>query len=198
MKTSNNNINAPASKTAILLDAEREDSKFDFRRADEIFSMSEAEAYEQTDTFTLDESEVITLGHHKAVFLGHEIVDGKAITGRDGERYVTKAYLKMKFLVDGVQLESRLYRKNFDISFKKNINEAFRGLFKYTPESAALKFLEGKQIDIWVVWNDVLGELQAEYFDREAWEAERKERAKVGAETRRGSNSRPTENKATR
>lgn len=190
------NINAPATQTAIRLDAEREDSKFDGRQATEIFSQSEAEAYENRGDFFDDEDPVVTLGYHKAIFLGYDVEAAKAYTGRDGERYETKAYLKMRFSVDGVEFVSRLYRAGMD-SFKRNINKAYKGLFTYTPEKKAMELLVGEQIEIWVKYNDMLNELQAEYYDVEAYRAYKAEKAKA-AHIRRTGTNRVTENKATR
>lgn len=190
------NINAPATQTAIRLDAEREDSKFDGRQATEIFSQSEVEAYEDRGDFFEDEAPVVSLGHHKAIFLGYEVEKAKAYTGRDGQRYEAKAYLKMHFSVDGVELVSRLYRAGMD-SFKRNVNKAYKGLFIYTPEKAAMETLRGKQIDIWVKYNDMLNELQAEYYDVEAYKKYKAEQAKAAYVRRTGTN-RDTENKATR
>lgn len=196
MKKTNTSVNAPETKTAILLDAEREDSKFDYRQAEEIFSRSEAEAYEDRGGFFDDEAPVVELGYHKAVLIGWEEVRSKAYCGRDGQRYEAKAYLSLTFMVGNAELKTRAYGKQFN-SFKIQMNKAYRGLFDYTPAKEALGKLVGKNVDIWVQYNDVLGELQADYYDKEAYARYRAERNQVDASSiRGGSKNRPTEKKA--
>ena len=183
---------------AILLDAEREDSKFDYRQSEDILSTSEVEAYEEGKGFFDDEEEpAVTLGHHRAMFTKWEEVKETTKTARDGSRYVSKAYLKLTFMVNGTEFNSRCYGKAFE-SFKMNVNATHHGIFNYTKSSKVLDLLVGEFIDIWVIWNDTLNELQAEFFDRAAWEAKRARKAQVAADSVRGSYGRPTENKATR
>jgi len=195
MKKTNNTVNAPATKTAILLDAEREDSKFDYRQAEDILSVSEVEAYEEGKGFFDDEAPIVELGYHKAVFTGWEEVKEAWKTARDGSRYLSKAYLKMKFSVKGLEFESRAYAKNFS-SFQRQMNAKHHGIFNYTKCKQALNDLVGTEVDIWVVWNDTLNEEQAEFFDREAWAARKREQAQVGADSVKSGNKRSTENKA--
>ena len=180
---------------AVLLDAEREDSKFDYRRSEEIFSRSEAEAYEDLGGFFEDEEGVISLGHHKAVYLRSEVERAKTYVGRDGQTYEQKAYLKMTFEVEGKEFTTRAYRMHFN-SFKIQANQKFHGIFTYTKESQALEELVGQTFDIWVTYNDMIRELQADFYDKAAYAARKAEQAKAGFV--RGGYGRPTENKATR
>lgn len=195
MKNTNNTVNAPASKTAILLDAEREDSRFDYRQAEEIFSRSEAEVYEDCGGFFDNDEPIVTLGYHKAVLAGWKEVRSKAYTGRDGQRYVAKAYVELTFMVGNAELKTRAYGRQFN-SFTIQMNKAYKGLFNYTKATEALNSLVGKYVDIWVEYNDVLGELQAEYYDKAAYARYRAEKNQAdAAQIRGGSKNRPTENK---
>jgi len=180
---------------AVLLDAEREDSKFDYRRSEEIFSRSEAEAYEDLGGFFEDEEGIISLGHHKAVYLRSEVERARTYVGRDGQTYEQKAYLKMTFEVEGKEFTTRAYRPQFN-SFKIQANQKFHGIFAYTKESQALEELVGQTFDIWVIYNDMIRELQADFYDKAAYAARKAEQAKAGFV--RGGYGRPTENKATR
>jgi len=191
----NSAVNAPASSVAVRLDAEREDSKFDYRRSEEIFSRSEAEAYEDLGGFFEDDEGVISLGHHKAVYLRSEVERARTYVGRDGQTYEQKAYLKMTFEVEGKEFTTRAYRMHFN-SFKIQANQKFHGIFTYTKESQALEELVGQTFDIWVVYNDMIRELQADFYDKAAYAARKAEQAKAGFV--RGGYGRPTENKATR
>lgn len=191
----NSAVNAPASSVAVRLDAEREDSKFDYRRSEEIFSRSEAEAYEDLGGFFEDEEGVISLGHHKAVYLRSEVERARTYVGRNGQTYEQKAYLKMTFEVEGKEFTTRAYRMHFN-SFKIQANQKFHGIFTYTKESQALEELVGQTFDIWVVYNDMIRELQADFYDKAAYAARKAEQAKAGFV--RGGYGRPTENKATR
>jgi len=188
-------INAPATTTAVRLDAEREDSKFDYRRSEEIFSRSEAEAYEDLGGFFEDEAGVISLGRHKAVYLRSEVERARTYVGRDGQTYEQKAYLKMTFGVEGKEFTTRAYRMQFN-SFKIQANQKFHGIFTYTPESKALDELVGQTFDIWVIYNDMIRELQADFYDKAAYAARKAKQAQAG--NIRGGYGRPTENKATR
>jgi len=193
-----NGDTAPGTKVGTLLDAERDDSRFDFRQQDEILgSMSEAEAYEVGKDFFDDDPEVVTLGHHKAIFSGWESVRDTWKTARDGSRYLAKAHVVLSFMVDGTELKSRTYSGGFE-SFKRQMNYSHSGIFKYTPARQALDTLKGETVDIWVIYNDTLNELQAEFFDRKAWEARKAQEAQADPSSRRAGNGRPTERKATR
>lgn len=181
---------------AVLLDAEREDSKFDYRRSEEIFNRSEVEAYEQgKDLIDDDEAPVFELGYHKAYFKAYESVKGKISVGRDGQRYESAPYVKFTFTVNGADFTTRAYEKGFE-SFKRQMNKTHNGIFQYTRTSQALETLMGCPVDIWVKWNDVLNELQADFYDVEAYKAYKAKQAQIG--NVRGGYGRPTENKATR
>lgn len=181
---------------AVLLDAEREDSKFDYRRSEEIFSHSEVEAYEQgKDLIDDDEAPVFELGYHKAYFKAYESVKGKISTGQDGQRYESAPYVKFTFTVNGADFTTRAYEKGLK-SFKRQMNKTHNGIFEYTRTSQALETLKGCPVDIWIKWNDVLNELQADFYDVEAYKAYKAKQAQIG--NVRGGYGRPTENKATR
>ena len=192
----NSAVNAPASSVAVRLDAEREDSKFDYRRSEEIFSCSEAEAYEQgKDLIDDDEAPVFELGYHKAYFKAYESVKGKISVGQDGQRYESAPYVKFTFTVNGADFTTRAYEKGLK-SFKRQMNKTHNGIFEYTRTSQALETLKGCPVDIWIKWNDVLNELQADFYDVEAYKAYKAKQAQIG--NVRGGYGRPTENKATR
>lgn len=181
---------------AVLLDAEREDSKFDYRRSEEIFSKSEVEAYEQgKDLIDDDEAPVFELGYHKACFKAYESVKGKISVGQDGQRYESAPYVKFTFTVNGADFTTRAYEKGLK-SFKRQMNKTHNGIFEYTRTSQALETLKGCPVDIWIKWNDVLNELQADFYDVEAYKAYKAKQAQIG--NVRGGYGRPTENKATR
>lgn len=181
---------------AVLLDAEREDSKFDYRRSEEIFSKSEVEAYEQgKDLIDDDEAPVFELGYHKAYFKAYESVKGKISVGQDGQRYESAPYVKFTFTVNGADFTTRAYEKGLK-SFKRQMNKTHNGIFEYTRTSQALETLKGCPVDIWIKWNDVLNELQADFYDVEAYKAYKAKQAQIG--NVRGGYGRPTENKATR
>lgn len=195
----NDRLNAPATKTAVRLDAEREDSRFDGRHADSIFSKTEAEAYEDCGS-PLDDSPVVELGYHKAKIEGFEVVRSIGYTDKDGNKCVKQGYVKLTLAVEnGETFETRLYRKGpagID-SFKIQVNKAFHGLFNYTPESKGFESMVGERIDVWVKYNDMLNQLQAEYYDVEAYKQYKAQRAQAGY-VRAGYNTRSTENRATR
>lgn len=190
-------VNAPATTNAVRLDAEREDSKFDGRRQDEVFgSMTEAEAYEVTDSL-LDEDKIDLSGYHKAKLIGWESIRGCKKTVKDGSIREYKPYVALTFVTEsGEELTSRAYVKQYG-SFKIQANYRYKKLFTYTKDSVALNSLVGKTFDIWVHFNDLLGkngEWQADFYDKAAYAARKSEEAAVG---RVGSgNHRPTEDKA--
>lgn len=191
---------------AILLDAEREGSKFDYRQSDIIFSRNEAESYEETDSL-LDEDKKDLRGHHQAMLASWEEVKGKVTTAKDGSQRFSKPYILLTFVVDGETVPSRAYSKQYN-SFKIQANQKFHSIFSYTRDSWALDELVGNTFDIWLHWNEMLGhrdedghwvpgEWQADFYDEAAYRARKAEQAKVGYVRGSGTN-RPAENKATR
>jgi ribA/ribD-fused uncharacterized protein len=184
-----------STRVAVALSSEREDSKIDFRQKDE-FLGSEVDSYEQgKDLIDDDEAPVFELGYHKAYFKAYESVKGKISVGRDGQRYESAPYVKFTFTVNGADFTTRAYEKGFE-SFKRQMNKTHNGIFQYTRTSQALETLKGCPVDIWIKWNDVLNELQADFYDVEAYKAYKAKQAQAG--NVRGGYGRPTENKATR
>ena len=187
---------------AVLLDAEREDSKFDYRRAEDILSRTEADSYEETDSL-LDEDVKDLRGHHKAVLVSWENVKGRVETAKDGSQRFYKPNVLLTFSVDGELVPSRAYTKQWE-SFKIQANQKFHGLFNYMKSSKVLDELVSAEFDIWLKWNELFynretntqGEWQADFYDAAAYRARKAEQAKAGFV--RGSYGRPTENKATR
>lgn len=199
----NSEINAPATKTAVLLDAEREDSKFDYRRGEDVLSRTEADSYEETDSL-LDEEKTDLRGHQRAVLTKWENVKGKVLTLKDGSQKFLKPYILLTFEINGELVASRAYSKQF-ASFKIQANQKFHGLFNYMRDSVALDELVGAEFDVWMKWNELLrtkenpnGEWQADFYDEEAYKARKAREAQVSANSIRGGNTRPTEKKATR
>ena len=196
----NSTVNAPATKNAVLLDAEREDSGFDYRRGEDILSATEAESYEQNDSL-LDEDKDEMVGYHRnAVLIGWENVKGWTETMKDGSQKFHSPYVSLKFDVDGKELVTRAYGPQFK-SFKIQANYNYRKLFNWMKDSNALNTLVENHADfeIWVKFNDMLGkngEFQAEYYDREAYIARHPERVKMAPSAIRSGYNRPTENKA--
>lgn len=204
-KKANGEAEADNKHVAQMLDAEREDSKFDYRQAEDVLSRSEADSYEETDSLLDEEEKVDLRGHHKAELIGWENVKGHVNTQEDGSRKEYKPFIRLEFSVNGEVVKSRAYAPQWN-SFKIQANRNYRGLFSYMKDSVALDELVGKTFDIWLKWNDLFyneetkerGEWQADYYDVVAYRAQKAREARVDELSRRGSNSRPTENKATR
>lgn len=198
----NNEVNAPATKTAVLLDAEREDSKFDFRKGEDILSVEEADTYEQKDSL-LDEDKDELVGYHRhAILTAWKNELGWVETLKDGSQKFHSPYVSLTFDLDGKELVTRAYSPQFK-SFKIQANYNYHKLFEWMKDSNALNTLVDQQADfeVWVKFNDLLGkhgEYQAEFYDREAYMARHADKAKMAPSAIRSGYHRRTENEAIR
>ena len=202
---------------AVLLDAEREDSKFDYRQGEDVLSRTEADSYEETDSL-LDDDKTDFRGYHKATLVSWVNCKGWVETVKDGSQRFHKAYILLNFSIDGEIVPSRAYSKQFE-SFKIQMNQKHHGIFRFMKDSVALDEVVGTQVDVWVKWNELLGhwelngqwlqrrdagaewvqgEWQADFYDAEAYKARKAREAQVGVGSIKGSYTRPTEKKATR
>lgn len=205
-KKSHGEVAESQKHTAVLLDAEREDSTFDYRNAEDILSQSEVESYEEKDSL-LDEEKTDLRGFHKGMLIRWENVKGKVTTAKDGSQIFHKPYVLLTFLVEGQEVPSRAYAAQFE-SFKRQANPRNHYIFSYTKDSVALNEMLNQTFDLWLSWNEMLGhmengkwikgEWQAEFYDKEAYKARKAKEARVSELACRGAYGRPTENKATR
>ena len=196
----NSAVNAPATKNAVLLDAEREDSGFDYRRGEDILSQSEADTYEEVGSDLLVEDKTDLTGFHRGVLTAWESVKGRVITLKDGSRKSYSPYIALTFNVDGTEFTSRAYAPQFN-SFKIQANYNHRKLFTYMKDSVALDTLVGETFDLWIKFNELLskdGEFQAEFYDREGYAMKKRQQNIDAGAIRSNGYSRIVEERATR
>lgn len=196
----NSAVNAPATKNAVLLDAEREDSGFDYRQGEDILSQSEADTYEEVGSDLLVEDKTDLTGFHRGVLTAWESVKGRVITLKDGSRKTYSPYIALTFNVDGTEFTSRAYAPQFN-SFKIQANYNHRKLFTYMKDSVALDTLVGETFDLWIKFNELLskdGEFQAEFYDREGYAMKKRQQNIDAGAIRSNGYSRIVEERATR
>ena len=196
----NSTINAPATKNAVLLDAEREDSGFDYRQGEDILSQSEADTYEEVGSDLLVEDKTDLTGFHRGVLTAWKSVKGRVVTMKDGSRKTYSPYIALTFNVDGTEFTSRAYAPQWN-SFKIQANYGHRKLFSYMKDSVALNTLVGQTFDLWIKFNELLGkdgEFQAEFFDREDYAMKKRQRNIDAGAIRGNGYSRIVEERATR
>ena len=201
--------------TARRLEAEREDFAGDVREE------TERKTETVTDLFAAaDAAKLSALGKYTAKLVkpskgwSKAIVHGERTTKNGYVESETNSFLPLVFkdmdsdrLIitgnkytadDGTEhrCSSRLYGFNVE-SLRNAMNRQLKGAALGKSTKQMLDILSECELDVWVSWNVKYNCSQLDFFDREAWEKAKAEKAKAAAESRRAATGRPTEDKAT-
>ena len=150
---------------------------------------------------------LVPVDRKKDVVPSYKIVKNGVITE-------SKPYIRLKFIDDEtgmvlnlstdrekdsqINYTTRLYAGMVE-GLRRNINHEYAGVAETMTTPRLLEFLESHGIDIWTRWDAQYQKVAVDFFDREAWEAYKRECSAVGANTRKsGGTQRPTEKRATR
>ena len=146
--------------------------------------------------FMEDADRATKYGEHYAILDDYNVVKSVQVV-KNGVITETKPYVLLTFVeLDSHQkIEKRLYAGMVE-GLRRNINKAYAGIAAPMKTSEMLHFMKQNPISIWTRWDPQYNKVEVDFFDRAAWEAQKAEKSKVGAETRKGGNRRTTENKA--
>ena len=164
----------------------------------------------------VDENRKVKFGKHRVHFAPvnrkEDVVPSYKVV-KNGVLTETKPYIRLRFIDDEtgmvlnlnsdkdrdstINYTTRLYAGMVE-GLRKNVNGDYAGIAETMSTPELLEFLETHSIDIWTRWDAQYMKVAVDFFDREAWEAYKRELSTVGANSRKGSYNRTTENKAIR
>ena len=201
--------------TARRLESEREDFAGDIREETERKAETIADLFGAADAAKLS-----PLGKYTAKLLkpkcgwSKSIVHGTRTTKNGYVESETNSFVPLVFkdvdsdrpiiagnkytADDGLEhrCSTRLYAANVE-SLRNAMNRQLKGAALGLSTKQMLDTLTECELYVWVSWNVKYNCSQLDFFDREAWEKAKAEKAKAAAESRKAATGRPTEDKAT-